>query len=516
MSNLLILVKILTAIYQVKRINDKTLLNELLDLLQTVPISSSEVFIQDKKTEEDIRATIDWILEQPDDEPIIKSMLMQRVMDFTANAPELKTSIELGLEDVASEERIRQIIYKHIKEIRRNATDSSFSKNFKKTIKEFHFGDVKKFKKEDWIKLSDLIQEKINDNFNEDKQTEVVGTVTSDDPKSFESVISQAKSEASLDGILKLGMQGLNKALEPDGGLRRAKFYLFNALTNRGKSFTLGHVLASVGLYNKPLLRDKSKIPTVVLDSAEDSLDLIIVRMFKLFCVAETGELKDFMTCTAEEIINTIVNGFKKNGWCLIINQIEPNKDNFYKFCDRIRKLELKGHEVILLAYDYLAMMELEGMTGDTKGDKLQMLYRKVRSFTMARGICFVTPHQLSPEAKKILRESDDESEVYFGREVAGKSMTETSTKLTNEVDVEITIHVAKTDLKNYWTFSIGKQRGEGCDPKDRFGIYDLDPEKGLVHDINGKPAYRKSLKHRLDENGNSIPDWDDFSREAA
>ena len=74
MSNLLILVKILTAIYQVKRINDKTLLNELLDLLQTVPISSSEVFIQDKKTEEDIRATIDWILEQPDEEPIIKSM----------------------------------------------------------------------------------------------------------------------------------------------------------------------------------------------------------------------------------------------------------------------------------------------------------------------------------------------------------------------------------------------------------------------------------------------------------
>ncbi|WP_369122708.1 DnaB family ATPase, partial [Pseudomonas aeruginosa] len=74
-------------------------------------------------------------------------------------------------------------------------------------------------------------------------------------------------------------------------------------------------------------------------------------------------------------------------------------------------------------------------------------------------------------------------SEVYFAREVSGKSMTETSTKITNEVDGVITIHVAKTSMKNYFTCSIGKQRGEGCSPEKRFFIYDLDPVLGLVHD---------------------------------
>ena len=49
MSNLLILVKILTALYQVKKLNDKTLLDELMDVLKTVPVSSSDVFVQDKK-----------------------------------------------------------------------------------------------------------------------------------------------------------------------------------------------------------------------------------------------------------------------------------------------------------------------------------------------------------------------------------------------------------------------------------------------------------------------------------
>jgi len=136
-------------------------------------------------------------------------------------------------------------------------------------------------------------------------------------------------------------------------------------------------------------------------------------------------------------------------------------------------------------------------------------LFRKVRSFIINRGICFITPHQLSPDAKKRLQESDEESEVYFAREVAGKSYTETSTKITNEVDVEITFHVAKTSFKSYWTFCIGKQRGEGCAPEDRFAIYDIDPVMGLRHDINGKPRFRRSLQTSLDDNGNVVKDFD-------
>lgn len=125
-------------------------------------------------------------------------------------------------------------------------------------------------------------------------------------------VIEQAKTESGDDAVLKLGIQGINKALMPDGGIRRGKTYLFNALTNRGKSFTLGHVMASIGLYNKPVLRNKSKIPTVVLESAEDSLDLIIGRMFKLFDVANTGAIRDFLETPTEKIIETIVDGFKR------------------------------------------------------------------------------------------------------------------------------------------------------------------------------------------------------------
>ena len=518
MSNLLILVKILTALYQVKKLNDKTLLDELMDVLKTVPVSSSDVFVQDKKIEDDIRSTIEWVLEQPNDEPIIKSLLMQRVSDFTRNAPELKESVEYGLEDFdgdKDEERIRRIIYKHISEIRQHYESDKFNRSFKKLIKEFHFGEMKHAKKEDYIKLMDLIQEGINKQSGEN-QTEIIGTLNSESPEGFNAVIEQAKKEASAEGILKLGIQGLNIGLEPDGGMRRGKAYLFEALTNRGKSLTMGHIIASVGLYNKPQLRNPSKMATIVLDSAEDTLDVILMRMYKLFMTVNYGEAGNFLEDSPEKIIGTIVEGFKKNGWCLIINYIEPNKDNFLKLCERIRKLEMRGHEIIFYGYDYLGMMELEGISGDSKSDKLQLLARKTRSFMISRGICFATPFQLNPDAKRILRESDDESEIYFAREVSGKSMTEGSTKLTNEFDVVITVHVAKTNVKNYMTFAIGKQRGEGCDPKHRFCIYDLHPTLGLIHDINTKPMFRRSINQSFNPNGEVTDDWDEIDKMVA
>jgi len=513
MGHLLMLVKVLTCFYHAKKLKDRGLLNELTDVLGTLKTPNTDVFVQDRKIDSAIRSTIDWILEQPDDEAIIKSMLMQRVYSFVKEAPELKDLMEVGLEDYPTTERTRQIIYKHIDEIKKEQESAKINDALKKKIKDFHFKELRQFQKNDWVEFMDVIQGKINQAYNEEKQSEVVDSVSSDDKDPFIEIIERAQREQNGDGIIKLGIQGINRGLGPDQGLRRGKTYLWNALTNRGKSLMMGHAIASTGLYNKatPMLRNKSKIPTIVLDSAEDGIELILNRMYKLICVAKTGKLRPFEEVTSEEIYKTITEAFIENGWYFIFNQIEPNKDNYANFCARIRKLEMRGHEIIMYVYDYLAMMELDGIVGDSKSDRLQILLRKARAFTSARGICFNTPHQLNPDAKRLLRESDDDSEIYFAQMVAGKSMTETSTKLTNEVDAEITIHVAKTSTGNYFTYAIGKIRGDAGDPAFSFGIYDLDPVLGLVHDIAGKPMCRKKITHRLNDFGDSVPGEDDF-----
>lgn len=510
MSPLLKLIKITSALYQCSKLKDKVLHGEIIETYNNLTAEASGLFQEDKKAEASIRQTIQWMELQPENEPIIKSNLIQRVNDFLKDSPELQESIAVGLEDYPSEEKTRQIIYAHLEEIIQAEKSEKFEKKFKTKLKDFYFNDISKLKKEQWGELCELIQEKVNDVYQLDTGREVAATLNTDSAESIVEIVERAKLEKTEAGVLQMGLQGMNKALYPDNGMRRAKFYLINALTNRGKSFGLGHIVASVGLYNKPMLRNKSKIPTLVLDSAEDTLDLIIERIYKLVMVNRHGKEPDFMGVSAAEVADVIIDAFRANGWFLVINQVIPSEDNIIKMTTRIRQLQMKGHEVIFWAYDYLGMADLEGTSGDTKGDRLHDLYRRVRAFIVSQGICFVTPHQLSPDAKRLLRESDDDAELNFAKEAAGKSMTETSTKITNEVDAEFVFHVARTrDDKTYFTGALGKMRGEGAPMSDRFFIYNLDPTKGLEHDFGKKPAFRKSFKHILDENGNNVESWD-------
>lgn len=182
MSPLLQLVKILTSLYQASKLTDESLTQELLDTLALIPEAKGDVFTQDKKIEVSIRDTIKWVLDQPKDEPVIKSNLMQRVLDFSKEAPELKSSIEYGLEDYPSEERTRQVIYQHIKEIRKARADEKFGLDFKEAIKEPFFGDPSKMTKEKWAALADMIEDQLTQKMLGDTDPSLVESVDTDDP----------------------------------------------------------------------------------------------------------------------------------------------------------------------------------------------------------------------------------------------------------------------------------------------------------------------------------------------
>lgn len=504
MNNLIRLVKIATAMYQAWRLNDKDLMDELLILSNEIPKSKESLIHQDKKTEEKLRRLIGWIKEQPKDSDIITSLLPSKIAEIILLSPELDKVLNSSFNSDINEESARNVIFQLIKELRDDDNKNKFGVKFKNFVRPFLFEGESDLTKEDWIKINELISEKITeiDGGNFDKA--IVEESGSDDPESLKTVIDQLKVETSPEGIMKTGLAGLNNALAPDYGVRRGLFYMLNALTNRGKSFGLAHILASIPLYNKPILRDKSKIPTVVLMSAEDSLGLIFKRMYELVITAKTGVKPDFFKATTEEVVTAIIGAFKETGWTFKFYRVNPSHDNIFEIMQRVRNLELKGHEIIFAAYDYLAMADLNGCQGDSRTDKLQDLYRRARNFFISRGAAFFTPHQLNPDAKKHIRESDDDSEIYFAKEVGGKSMTEGSTKLTNEVDVEITFHVAKmSNDECFFTYYVGKQRGEGSKESERFGIYPLDPVNGLIHDVNfEKKTYRKSLTQRSEAMG--------------
>lgn len=512
MNNLIRLVKLATAMYQAWRLKDDDLMDEILLLAEEVPNSKESLVVQDKKTEIKLRKLLGWFREQPDDSNIITSLLAPKITEIVLLSPELEKLLNVAFDDKLEVEDARQLIFQIVKELREVDAKGKFSAQFKHMVRPFLFDGEEDLTKDDWIKIGELVSQKITDMNETNFDKAVVEATGSDNPETLKEVINQLKIETSPEGIIKTGLAGLNEALAPDYGIRRGLMYMIEALTNRGKSFGLGHLLASVPLYNKPLLRNKTKIPTVLLMSAEDSLGLIFKRMYELFVTAKTGTKPDFFAATTEEVVKTIIDTFHENGWAFKFYRVNPSHDNIYEIMQRTRSLELKGHEIIVGAYDYLAMADLQGCTGESRSDKLQNLYNRARNFFTSRGAAFLTPHQLNPDAKKFIREQDDDSEIYFIRDVGGKSMTEGSTKLTNEVDVVIGFHVAKLQNNECWfTYYVGKKRGEGAKESDRFGIYPLHETNGLVHDINfDKKLYRRSLAHRSEAMGGGT-DFDDM-----
>ena len=512
MNNLIRLVKLATAMFQAWRLDDKDLMDEILLLSEDVPKSKESLVQQDKKTEAMLRKLLGWMREQPNDSTIITSLLNGKVAEIVLLSPELEKLLSNSFNMEYVNEDARKLIFQIIKELKDVENKSKFTTQFRQMVRPIQFEGEDDLSKEDWMKLNELIEAKITDLNDNTFDKAVVEATGSDDPNSIKTVIDLLKVETSSEGIIKTGLAGLNEALAPDYGIRRGLMYMIEALTNRGKSFGLAHLIASVPLYNRPVLRNKSKIPTVVVMSAEDSLGLIFKRMYELFVTAKTGVKPDFFKATTEEVVTTILETFAETGWSFKFYRVNPSHDSIHEIMQRIRTLELKGHEIIVAAYDYLAMADLTGCQGESRSDKLQNLYNRARNFFTSRGAAFLTPHQLNPEAKKFIREQDDDSEAYFIRDVGGKSMTEGSTKLTNEVDCVIGLHVAKLQNNECWfTYYVGKMRGEGAQESAKFGIYPLDPVNGLVHDINfEKKTFRKSLAHRSEAMGGGS-DFDDM-----
>lgn len=503
MNNLIRLVKLATAMFQAWRLSDKSMMDELMILADAVPNSKESLVVQDKKVEALLRKLLVWIREQPSDSNIITSLIEPRLMEIIKLDSALEKTLNSGFNAEMKEEDARALIFQIINDLRLNDIRNEFNTKFKSLVRPFMFDGEMELSKEDAILIADLLSAKIASDGSQFDRA-VVEKADGNDAMSIANILDQLKVETSAEGIVKTGLVGFNNALGPDFGLRRGLMYMVEALTNRGKSFSLAHFIASVPLYNKPVLRDKSKIPTVILMSAEDSLGLIFKRMYEIFVTAKTGIKPDFFEATTEEATKVIMDTFKENGWHFVFYRVNPSHDNIHELQQRIRDLESRGHEIVLCAYDYLAMMDLTGTTGESRSDRLQDLYRRARNFFSSRGSIFITPHQLSPDAKKFIRESDEDSEAYFIRDVGGKSMTEGCTKLTNEVDCVFGIHVAKfSNGENWLTYYCGKMRGEGAPESERFGMYPLDPLNGLIHDINlEKSTFRKSLAHRSEAMG--------------
>lgn len=305
------------------------------------------------------------------------------------------------------------------------------------------------------------------------------------DIESVKTMLQKAGEELSTGGVLRIGIQDINNMTGDNNGFLRGESWVIGALQHNFKSGFLMTILKGLVTYNKPLLLDPNKKPLILFITLENSITQNVLWLYQSFKENETGEFCDIRNISIEEAAAYVNEKFTANGYHVRMRRFNPTEFTYRDLFAVLLKYESEGYEIQALLIDYLNMMNKAGCVKDTIGGDVRDMFRRVRNFTNPRKILFMTPHQLSSEAKNIVRTGADN----FVKEIANKGYYDSCKVIDQEVDGEIYIHIEKRNGNSFLTVQRGKHRkvGKMTPEEDLYTILPFQ-EIGAINDDVGKP----------------------------
>lgn len=346
--------------------------------------------------------------------------------------------------------------------------------------------DMKQFVAEVCAELEPYQQDAIT------KDPAIVSHVAFSNLDSMTEVFKDIQQESNGNSILRTGWQGINRMLR--GGFRRGEQVVIGALQHKYKTgFTLS-LFKHFALYNVPEMIDPAKKPLLLRISFEDDINNNMRFLYTSLKENETGKLvtdKDLEDMAPEDIARYVQEKMGVNGYHIDMLRVDPTKWSYMDICNKIIEYEADGYEIHALIVDYLYMVPTTGCTQGPTGHDVRDMFRRMRNFTNPRKILFITPHQLSTQAKQMVREG----KADFVKEVANKGYYAGSGQIDQEVDVELTIHIEIVNGESWLTTQRGKHRIVGQTPIiDQYCVLPFQPVGGIRDDINGPDTTRRKV----------------------
>lgn len=322
----------------------------------------------------------------------------------------------------------------------------------------------------------------------------IVGEVCTSVRDSVVNAFKKVNEEETGAAVIKLGLQAMNRMYRHQ--LKRGDMLLVSALQHNYKTGLTLNLFRQVVTYNEPVMIDESKKPLAVWISFEDSLENNL-RMFytSIRCNEIGGPIPadELANKSVEELADYVITKLSATGFTVKILRVNPSAWTYRNLQDSVRKWEDEGYEVQAMGVDYLSLLPTTGcVQGGPSGTDLRDLFRRTRNFMNPRKILFITPHQLSSDAKELIRQG--KGEATFVKEIAGKGYYSGSKQIDQEVDIETHLHLVEVNGITYATLQRGKHRGiVGATPaEDKYCCLPMMKSSadtynsGILDDVNG------------------------------
>lgn len=340
-----------------------------------------------------------------------------------------------------------------------------------------------------------------------EKDPAIVSHVSFTDRESMREVYVSIQKEADGTERIKTGWQGLNRMYR--GGFRYGDEVVIGALQHNYKSSLTLSMFRQMVTYNKPPAIDIKLKPLALRISFEDDINLNMRYLYIDIIQNETGKVltdEEVMAKDPAEIADYVHSKMTANGWCIDLLRVDPTNWSYIELCNKIIDYESQGYCVKILMVDYLTLLPTTGCKQGVTGADIRDMYRRMRAFCNPRKILFITPHQLSTEAKLLIRDGAKD----FVKKIANKGYYDGCRTLDQEVDAELYIHKEVENGVAYLTFQRGKHRISGkTDDIDLYCVLPFTPKGGILDDINGADTSRRKVGGGPIGSSDEVPFWD-------
>lgn len=330
----------------------------------------------------------------------------------------------------------------------------------------------------------------------------VVSSLRFDNVDAVKESMKQGQESSSDAGIMKTGWKGFNAMCGEENGIRRGDLVNIGALQHNYKSGTLLNLAKHIALYNKPYMLDDTKKPLIIFISLENNVEDNILELYKSLKENETGQLVSIKNIDIDEASAYVVKAMSANGYQFEILRAEAGVYGIHDLIDTLQRRLDDGFEIHACIVDYLNLFSKQGTAGANDAAQVRDLFRRARSWCNPKLITFITAHQLSSEAKFLLRQGTD----CFVKDIAGRSYWDSCKSLDQELDMEIIQHIVKPgDGFSYLEFMIGKHRKVSITKESaKYWAQRFEEAGAILDDVNRpKALYMRKI------GGGSVDDAD-------
>lgn len=489
MNDLLLLVKSITLMYRESLLNmeedsTKDLVRKVIEAIKTPEVSIG--ITKDLEIINALKATATEMVNHDKSHKYQKDILLQQLQVNCGADESTYESLQSGIEPEMTEDENKLTVINIRTAIATHFKHGKIEEVLSKRFSEFKFkrSSIKNINK--WINtmIAELEPFQV---VGQERDSAIIDEVDISDKESINRVYASIKEENEGGGGFITGFQGINGMI---GGKFRLgeQWGLYGLQHNYKTGFSLT-IFKQICMYNTPTLKDPKKKPLLLRISFEDSLVLNFQYLYKNMWENETGKVlskKDLAEMDIGVMTEYVTNKLSATGFHVKLLFVNPSDWTYKDICNLVLKYEAEGYEVQMVMVDYLTKISKEGCTQGATGQDVRNLFERIKAFMASKGILFITPHQLSTEAKGLMRDGYND----FVKRLPGGGYTADSKQIDQVIDGELFFHIERLKGKNeaYFTVQGGKlRRIEQVDEDDKYRVYKF-VRKGVILDDLNKP----------------------------